>query len=525
MNEKAFARGVLAVFCFGLIVAGGCLPLLPKTTWEPQLHAVEEIRADPGPFPTLVHLHSGEVAALERWSSHHRNEVLTGWGTLYDVRRSAVRTGEFRISFDSIALVETRTPRVTRPPGLTGLVTWSTLTGALTIVCVADPKACFGSCPTFYAYDGEQDRLQAEGFSSSIARVLEARDVDALYHLRPESRRVVIRMTNEALETHAVRFARLTVVPRPPGGRVIATQEDRFLGVAGFVEPKSCSSAEGDCVDLVRAMDERERSSPADSFDLASRETIELEFAAPHGDNSLGLVLAARHTFVSTFLFYQAMGYFGSKGGEWLAALERGGEEAASAAMGMAEELGDIELWIASEDGEWVSVGSYDEAGPIATDISMFPLPNLEHLPGDPLRVKIRLAKGSWRINYVALARLAGEAQPIVLEPTAVEYNGTEDAAAQEALLDPEQHLITYPGDEYALIYVLPEKPEALEFFLDSKGYYYEWMRAEWLQDEDPTMASLVLLDPARALRVLAPAFKLAEPKMERLFWESRFGR
>jgi hypothetical protein len=272
-------------------------------------------------------------------------------------------------------------------------------------------------------------------------------------------------------------------------------------------------------------MDERERSSPADSFDLASRETIELEFAAPHGDNSLGLVLAARHTFVSTFLFYQAMGYFGSKGGEWLAALERGGEEAASAAMGMAEELGDIELWIASEDGEWVSVGSYDEAGPIATDISMFPLPNLEHLPGDPLRVKIRLAKGSWRINYVALARLAGEAQPIVLEPAAVEYNGTEDAAAQEALLDPEQHLITYPGDEYALIYVLPEKPEALEFFLDSKGYYYEWMRAEWLQDEDPTMASLVLLDPARALRVLAPAFKLAEPKMERLFWESRFGR
>jgi hypothetical protein len=393
------------------------------------------------------------------------------------------------------------------------------------MVCVADPKACFGSCPTFYAYDGEQDRLQAEGFSSSIARVLEARDVDALYHLIPKGRRVVVRMTNEALETHAVRFARLAVVPRPPGGRVLATQDDRFFGVAEFVEPNSCSSPEGACLDLVRAMDDRARSSPADSLDLATRETIELEFAVPDGEHSLGLVLAARQTFVSTFLFYQTMGYFGSNGGEWLAALEREGEEAAAAAMGMATELGDVELWVARADGEWLPVGSYDEAGPIATDISMFTLPNLEHLPGAKLKVKIRLAKGVWRINYVALARLTGEAQPIVLEPTEVEYSGTEDVAAQEALLDPERHLITYPGDEYALIYLLPEDPEDFEFFLDSKGYYYEWMRAEWLKDEDPTMASLVLLNPAKALRVLAPAFKLAEPKMERLFWQSRFGR
>ena len=68
-------------------------------------------------------------------------------------------------------------------------------------------------------------------------------------------------------------------------------------------------------------------------------------------------------------------------------------------------------------------------------------------------------------------------------------------------------------------------EPDEVELFLDSKGYYYEWMRSEWLNAEDPLMASLVLLNPEEALRRLAPAFKRAEPEMERLFWQSRFGR
>ena len=402
---------------------------------------------------------------------------------------------------------------------------WSTLTGLVTIACVADPKACFGSCPTFYAFDGERERLQAEGFSSSIARALESRDLDALYHLKSIGRSVTIRMTNEALETHAVRHARLTVVPRPPGGRVLATPDGRFWAVRELVEPTLCTATEGDCVDLVSDMDDRERSSLTDSTDLAARETIELEFPVRGRDESLALVLGARHTFVSTFLFYQTMGYFGNTGGEWLAALERGGEGVASMAMGMATELGGIELSVASTGGEWVPVGRYDEAGPIATDVSLFPIPEGDYLPGQPLRVRARLAKGSWRINYLALARLAGEVEPTVLEATRVERNGGEDTAARDALHDTARYLITYPGDEYELVYTLPENPENLEFFLDSKGYYYEWMRAEWVKDEDPMMASLVLMDPAKALRMLAPGFKRAEPNMERLFWESRFGR
>jgi hypothetical protein len=93
----------------------------------------------------------------------------------------------------------------------------------MTAVCAANPKTCFGSCPTFYVSDGKHAMLQAEGFSSSIAPSLEARDVDALYRVHPSGREFIVTMKNEALETHFVRRVRLLAAKRPVGGRVLAT--------------------------------------------------------------------------------------------------------------------------------------------------------------------------------------------------------------------------------------------------------------------------------------------------------------
>jgi hypothetical protein len=50
-------------------------------------------------------------------------------------------------------------------------------------------------------------------------------------------------------------------------------------------------------------------------------------------------------------------------------------------------------------------------------------------------------------------------------------------------------------------------------------------MRREWLAEENLASAAQILLDPAGALRTLAPAFKQQEPEMERLFWNSRYVR
>jgi hypothetical protein len=80
------------------------------------------------------------------------------------------------------------------------------------------------------------------------------------------------------------------------------------------------------------------------------------------------------------------------------------------------------------------------------------------------------------------------------------------------------------PGDRYELEYVLPAG-ESYELFLDSRGYYLEWMRQEWLADENPLAALRLFTSPDRMLRELAPAYKRVEPRMEEIFWRSRYAR
>jgi hypothetical protein len=180
--------------------------------------------------------------------------------------------------------------------------------------------------------------------------------------------------------------------------------------------------------------------------------------------------------------------------------------------------VGGIEVQVERGD-EWVSAGVAYETGPLATDVHLVMLP--EGLSGD--HVRLQLPKGGWRIDYVARARIQGEAVPLRVAPTRVtgrlsrDYGQGRSAATGFPI-------VTVPGDQYRFEYQLPPG-EAYELFLDSRGYYLEWMRKEWMGKEQPLAALRMLLDPAAALRELAPRYKQLEPEAEEIFWRSRYAR
>lgn len=508
------ARGLVAAALIASLA--GCHSVL-----TPELRSPEDVPvAHDDRLALKAHMMSGELYVLDSWRVVEDGRRLEGRGTLYSIAREPVREGPVSIEVAAVALFETNHPDKVSSLGTSLLGLMTTVTGALAAYCASDPKACFGSCPTFYLEGDSADRPVAEGFSSSFARVLEARDVDALRGARGDGRRLVLTMRNEALETHAVRRVRLLVAPRRNGERVLLGVDGGFYPAASLARPGACRAAEGSCLTAVEASGGSERFSSADPHDLAAREVVELEFVPSAG--RLGLVLAARQTLLSTHLFYQSMAYFGSRAGDYLASLERGGPALAARATAMARVLGGIEVEVSEDDGEWRPVGTYDEAGPIAGDLQVVPF---QATGRGPLRVRLRQAKGHWRIDQVALARLGPPLHPLPLEPTAVESGAVPDPEARELLGDAERHLVTFPGDVYRLVFDLPETQEGHELFLESEGYYYEWMRKEWLAEEDVEMASLVLLAPAEALRRLAGPFKRQEPFLERAFWASRFRR
>jgi hypothetical protein len=140
-------------------------------------------------------------------------------------------------------------------------------------------------------------------------------------------------------------------------------------------------------------------------------------------------------------------------------------------------------------------------------------------------RVRLRLPQGGWRVDYVALASIAGEATPIRVAPRRVSGTLSKEfgKGRTPATAFP---ITTLPGDAYELSYQLPPLPAdaaAYELFLDSRGYYLEWMRKEWMGQEQPLAALRMLLAPEQAMRELAPAFKKIEPEAEALFWRSRY--
>ena len=465
-----------------VLVAIGCgLRTLERRIVSPDQAQTLDRRS---PF-LKAHLRSGHLYVFSTWAWSDSTGRVVGDATLYDAGRTRVDSGHFDVPRDSVALFETN---VSKPStSARALTVMAGVTAALAVACATNPKACFGSCPTFYASDSTgRSVLQAEGFSASIAPALEATDLDALYRAAPMGREFTLHLTNEALETHVIRRADLLVAPRPRNGRVFATADHRFHQATNLTLPSACAAGSRDCRAAVAAFDEQEWWSTADSRDLASREVVELEFdRIPAG--ALGLVVTARQSLMTTYLIYQALAYMGNDAARWLAAMRTSRDTSVQAEAILGRLLGTIEISILGDNGEWLAAGSAGETGPIAADTKIIPLPANG---AKPLRVRLRLTNGLWRLDWIALASLGPGVEPVRLAPITVRRGGNPDSLSTRALAPggngSREPLTTLPGDALDLVYELPP-------------------------------------DPAAMLRALAPAYKRQEPTMEQAFWKSRY--
>lgn len=483
--------------------------------------------AEPSQIATLdkhapflkAHERDGSVYVLKSWVLDSATRVIRGTGNKLDANRRVVASGALSAPLDSTLLLESNV--VGPHDSQASLTLMTVLSAAISVACLTNPKSCFGSCPTFYVSDGERPVLQAEGFSASIAPALEATDVDALYRARPASRTLAVTMTNEAYETHVVRYVDVLAAPRPPNGRVFAADDRTFWNGTAITPPSSCRVSGGECTAAVTALDGAEWFDAADSTDLGTREVIDLEFSAmPAGP--AGLVIGSRQTLLTTFLMYQTYAWLGSTLGEYLARLQRGDPAVLAQLGALRNALGQIEVQVPDAAQGWRTVGRTSEVGPIAEDVRVVPLPPL---PPGTRNLRLRFTKGLWRLDYIAVAALDGPVQPARLIPAHVRREGRDDLAVTRSMRERTAPLTTMTGDRWDFEYELPSDFRNQELFLETRGYYLEWLRDAWVAEEDASRASAMLSDPRRTFRDLAPAFKRLEGSMEQTFWSSRYVR
>jgi hypothetical protein len=458
-----------------------------------------------------AHMRDGSLFVLEGW--RHESNVMQGTGVRLGVNRDTVQSGTLNVPIDSVLLFETNVLKAQNPS--TPFVALTVITGVIAVACLTNPKSCFGSCPTFYA--GSDTRILAEGFSASIAPALEATDIDRLAIAPAKERTFTLRMTNEAFETHVIRSLRLLTFPARDGTQIIATARGDFWRVTEGITP-DCTAAEGSCTQSVKAADGIERFSVTDSLDLGAREDIELKFVTAHAGD-YALVLTSRQTLLHTYVFYQTLAYLGSRTGEFIAAMSRGDMRPVGQIMNLGRAMGGIEV---SRPDSREALEMVYETGPLASDAHLIKLGTLS--PGAHT-LRLRAGKGHWRIDQLAIVRMLERVEPVAVQPAAITRNGEADPAAMQSLVVHGSTVTSLPGDEFRIRFDLPQYPAGAELFLEARGYYLEWMREAWLTEENAERASMMLDDPRRGLRELAPEFKKWEPRMESLFWSSRYVR
>lgn len=471
-----------------------------------------------------VHLKNGDVCIMENaWKVDTIRRIVSGDGTRYDFNRNSYPKANLQISMDSVAIYETNVMlRNAESARITALTILGTVNVVGAIICLTNPKACFGSCPTFYLNEDDNFHYaDAEGFSNAIAPSMEYGDVDALGHRKIAGDSFSIIMKNEALETHCVNDVRLLACPLTAGKRVYQSPSDHFYLCENLYPLQSARGEEGDITDLLKYPDRKERFSLSDENNLASKEEIYLTCQTKEDSGQPGLVLNFRQTMMTTYFIYSALGYMGDEVGDIFAMLETRKISNSKLKNGIKKELGQVEIYTWNEtNNRWEYQHGFYETGPIAINRQFIPLHNIRS--GSKVRIKIVLNKGLWRMDYAALTNIRQEVTPLELTPTAVLDKGKPDPAGLSAVLAPDQHLLSMPGSAYTFQFRLPQANTDYEFFLYSKGYYLEWMRDHWLKDKNLLKLKQMMDHPARYLRQEAKTYKQYEATIEREFWNSK---
>ena len=471
-------------------------------------------------FNSIIKIHTlnGNVYILNDFNIKDNDKIVSGQGTLQDFNRQEIHSGDFNIPFDSIVIVETN--KIKGNSGIIGMAIVTGLSIYQTLYCIANPKACFGSCPTFYTYIDGKEVLEAEGFSSSIAPCLETNDIDCLTLAKPESSEFKIVMKNEALETHVVKYVDLLCVEHKINERVFNSPEGKFFKTDRITPLSAAICYDGDCVEDLSSIDNKERYSLADSEKITNKEEIILKFNDKL-DGKKGLILNFRQTLMNTFILYQTLSFMGTNAGSWYAQLERNKNNKNSFFNLNPDGFNEIEVFYQNNENQWVKCGVFNETGPIAKNLQLLPI--YENNNKNNTLIKLKMAKGQWRLDYAALANIIECVNPVRIKPCKIQTNKNFSTQENIDLNNYSKPIISLPGDNYFFYFNLPENYKNCDLFIDSKGYYLEWMRQEWLKEENNAMIYDLILDGKGYLDMLTPGFKKIEQSMEQTFWSSRY--
>lgn len=439
---------------------------------------------------TKMHLTDGSVILCYSGFALSK-DTLHATGLRFPFAHEQGFEGLWSIPLDSLVGLEYFDKDIRGVRGLGTVLLGATVAGEVGIAGIVILKAIFGSCPTVYSFDGERQHLEAESFSYSIGRMFEGHDLDRINQRYRDSSHVTLRVKNEALETHYIDMMRLCYVDHPGETEVFSNDDGDILMTSHPIAPTRAVTSENR--DVTKEIAQRDgvvytidSATAGRMLTSGSRDWIECEVPIPANASTVTIAIRAKNSLQNTVLLYDVM--MRDQGLDAMDWSESVNENLwyAWRLGGWYKEFSGIELLV--KDGEeFVPRGRISDTGPIAwKDVAARITLGKQQ---DTLRMRLQFLPDNWIIDWVGFD--FSDAEP--LTPSYASCVGVMDNFGNQRSdvvvglgTDDEHYAVTYPGEWLDLTFSVPASQDKNRtFFLQSDGYYVEWVRPEWIGARD----------------------------------------
>jgi hypothetical protein len=497
---------------------------------SPNRITADELRKGTGiKVPSKIHLTNGSVLVCLK-GFDFRDNVIYASGEGFNF--SGDRLGERRwmVPVDSVAAMEYFEQNVQGARVGASILLGAVVGSEIAVGSIALLKAIFGSCPTVYSLHDGSERLEAECFSYSIAKTFEMTDYDRLGPQELKNGRVVLRLKNEALETHYIDRFTLCYADHPAGTELFPADNGDVVAAGHLMEPLSAVNSQGkDVLPLISSRDGStysiDSASASEMLSARKRDWITCRVPVSKSSDGITVAIRARNSLENTVLLYDVMmRNQGLNVLEWTRDLNTSSLDALELAGWYRDNAGiDIQVF---RGGEFVSAGKIFDTGPIAWKLAA------ERVPAEPgvdtLLVRLEFLPDNWDIDWIGFDPEYTTPPPVkeavCVSCTSNNDRSQEDAAVRIGYADG-SYFVTYPGESYDLTFdpgAAPADPGMERtYFVRSTGYYIEWVRPEWVKIR-PDIPGFNVTDRDQITRRLSELWLTKKGRFEDEFYHNR---
>ncbi len=480
--------------------------------------------------PVHIHLSSGELVTMDNGFTLLYSED----STFMIPRRNALRYSFDRSSHQEIEELDFAEVEFveTVHKSIDGLAFLLSAPGGIVAGTVLF-FAIFGSCPTVYSINNDTAYLEAETFSYSISKRFEMEDVDKLEFAKIENGRLLMELRNEALETHYLNTFKILSVEHDSSEHIFPSESNNLLDwrkelikVGPYIPITSIIDKTGHHVaeKLLKEDDDYYSTSQIVLDDALTKrdyqDWIDIEFEVPEVQEEIFLALKLRSALLNTVLLYDMfLNKQNFNSIDWTASTTNQMLYAYNFAKWYRKHFGlHIEIW---EDGKYKEVQQIGDSGPITWSKLGY---KIDLNKGGKQKMRLKFISDNWHIDWLGISLSGSQEVNFLSHDIINKAKLNPHLNINERLLeDDDSYLITYPGQSYNFEFAIEKENDAKEIslFVNSKGFYIEWIRKDWLlPDENESYKEELVLND-KLIHQLYQQWECEKATMEDYFFET----